>query len=63
MSNGTIKLTIDTNGAIKTEMDNFKNCSQKTEELFKAMDVQSNDINTKEEEVQTVSSSNVNVKS
>jgi hypothetical protein len=61
MSRGTIKLEIEVNGAVAIDMTDFKNCKDKTKELMNELEMDAENITLKEEEVQTVSTSNNNV--
>ena len=64
MSKGRIKLTIAPNGAVQSDMSGFKTCASKTKEVLKTMDVEADDITTreKEENVQQVSTAQTRVK-
>ena len=57
---GTIKLTIERNAAVKSDMKGFKSCAKRTEELLEQMQVEADDVSyrEREEEVQSVSTQN-----
>ena len=46
---GTIKMVIEKNGAVKSDMSGFTSCEQKTSELLKKLDLEASDIELKEE--------------
>lgn len=39
-----LSLTIEPGGKITTKMDGFKDCSDKTKELIKSLDLEANDV-------------------
>lgn len=51
----TIKMTIAQNGAVVSEMSNFKKCSQATESILKDLDMSADSITAKDEEVEVAS--------